>query len=88
MSDDDRARRTQIERRLAQESKETGQVGAWRAWFEHVDERYCHWNRLTPAMHRELQQGDGEITDYFVGKFKEIAEFATPILDDIEGTRG
>ena len=88
MSDDDRARRTQIERRLAQESKETGQVGAWRAWFEHVDERYCHWNRLTPAMHRELQQGDGEITDYFVGKFKEIAEFATPILDDIEGSRG
>ena len=39
-------------------------------------------------MHRELQQGGGEITDYFVRKFKELAEFATPILDDIEGSRG
>lgn len=88
MSADDRARQTQIERRLAQESKKTGRAKEWRRWFDYVDERYRNWNRLTLAMHRELQQGGGEITDYFVGKFEEIAKFARPILDDIEGSRG
>ena len=79
MSADDRARRTQIEQRLARESKKVGLENndLW-PLRESVDERYRHWDRWVPAMHRELQQGGGEITDYFVGKFKEIAEFATP----------
>ena len=88
MSADDLARRTRIEQRLAQESKTVGQVSPWCPWWEHVDERYRHWDTLVPAMYRELQQDGSEITDYFVDKLKKIAEFATPILDDIEGSRG
>lgn len=88
MSDDDRERRTQLEKRLARESRRPGGNRDWRPWFEYVDERYRHWNRLTLDMHRELQQDGGEITDYFVDKFKELDKFAKPILDDIEGTRG
>ena len=89
MSADDRERRTQIERRLDLESKKkTHRPDGWYLWFEFVDEPYRHWDRWVPAMHRELQQNGGEITDYFVGKFKEIAEVARPILDDIEGSRG
>ena len=88
MSADDRKRRQQIEERLAQKSKKTGRENEWWPLRESVDERYRHWDSLVPAMHRELQQDGGEITDYFVGKFKEIAEFAIPVLDDIEGTGG
>lgn len=86
---DDTARRTQIEDRLALElKKQTHRPDDLWPWYEYVDERYRHWDTLVPAMHRELQHGGGEITNYFVGKFKELAEFATPILDDIEGSRG
>ena len=88
MSADDCKRRQQIEERLAQKSKKTGRENEWWPLRESVDERYRHWDSLVPAMHRELQQGGGEITDYFVDKFKELDEFAKPILDDIEGTRG
>ena len=88
MSADDRKRRQQIEERLAQELKKTERDNPVWPWLESVDERYRNWNRLTLAMHRELQQDGGEITDYFVGKFQEIAEFAIPVLDDIEGSRG
>ena len=57
-------------------------------WYEHVDKRYRNWDLLIPDLHRELQQNGGKITDYFVNKFVEIAGFATPILDDIEGSPG
>lgn len=89
MSADDRARCTQIEDRLARELKKKAEWDSdWWPWFEHVDDRFRHWDKWVPAMHRELQQNGGEITDYFVGKFEEIAEVARPILDDIEGSRG
>ena len=89
MSADDLARRTQIEQRLVREAKKKAEWDSdWWPWFEHVDERYRHWDTLVPAMHRELQQDGGEITDYFVRKFEEIAKVATPILDDVEGSHG
>ena len=90
MSDDDRKRRRiPIEDRLDRESKKkTHRPDDEWPWYEYVDERYRHWDSLVPAMHRELQQDGGKITDYFVRKFKEIAEVAKPILDDIEGSRG
>ena len=89
MSDDDRERRRiPIEDRLDRKSKKkTHRPDEWWPWYEYVD-KYRHWDSLVPAMHRELQQDGGEITDYFVGKFQEIAKFAIPVLDDIEGTGG
>ena len=87
MSEEDLTRRKRIEGRLNDEMKIYGSDELW-PWFEYVDKRYRDWDPLIPDLHRELQQNGGEITDYFVNKFKEIAEFAKPILDDIEGSPG
>ena len=87
MSTDDLKRRKRIEKRLNRESKISA-PDEWWPWCEPVDERYRNWDALIPDLHRELQQDGGEITDYFVNKFVEIAEFAKPILDDIEGSPG
>ena len=87
MSADDLTRRERIEERLNGEMKISGPHDMW-PWFEHVDGRYRDWDPLIPDLHRELQQNGGEISEYFVNKFKEIAEFAKPILDDTEGSPG
>ena len=87
MSADDLTRRERIEERLNGEMKISGPHDMW-PWSEHVDGRYRDWDPLIPDLHRELQQNGGEISEYFVNKFKEIAEFAKPILDDIEGSPG
>ena len=87
MSADDLTRRKRIEERLNDERKIFKPHDEW-PWFEYVDERYRNWDLLIPDLHRELQQNGGEITDYFVNKFVEIAKFAVPILDDVEGNPG
>ena len=87
MSPSDLKRRKRIEKRLNRESKISA-PDEWWLWYEPVDERYRNWDALIPDLHRESQQDGGEITDYFVNKFVEIAEFAKPILDDIEGSPG
>ncbi len=49
------------------------------------------WDLLISDLHRESQHDGGEITDYFVNEFNEIAKLARPILDDVEripGSRG
>ena len=76
----------QIEQRLDDESSPDLR-SQWWPWYKVVDEQYRNWDGLIPDLHRELQQGGGEITDYFVDKFVEIAKVARPILDDVEGNR-
>ena len=87
MSEEDLTRRKRIEECLNDEMKIYGSDELW-PWYECVDARYRDWDPLIPDLHRELQQNGGKITDYFVNKFVEIAGFATPILDDIEGSPG
>ena len=88
MSKNDLKRRKLLEKRLIKTISHTYPEDESWPWYEHVDERYRNWDALIPALHRELQQDGGEITNYFVNKFVEIAEFAKPILDDIEGSPG
>ena len=54
-------------------------------WWEWVDAKYYDWDSLIPDLHREVKKGGGDITNYFVGKFKEIADQAGPIIDCIDG---
>ena len=64
-----------------------GMSSSWWPWY--VVDEYRNWDLLIPDLHRESQQdGGGKIAGYFVDKFVEIAEFAKPILDDIEGSPG
>ena len=90
---DDLRRRTRIDEGLAGVSK-NNMGNEWWPWKEFVVEEYRNWDLLILDLHRESQQDGGgkitggKITDYFVDKFVEIAEFAKPILDDIEGSPG
>ena len=89
MPEADRLRREEIDKRLKPLADVSAGVSStpWWPWCEFVADKYRNWDLLIPDLHRELQQDGGEITDYFVGKFVEIAEFAKPILDDVEGNR-
>ncbi len=93
MTGDDLRRRERIDERLAGVSK-NGMSSSWWPWYEFVVDEYRNWDLLIPDLRRESQQDGGgkitggKITDYFVNKFVEIAKFARPILDDIEGSPG
>ena len=93
MKGDDLQRRELIDERLAGVSK-NGMSSSWWPWYEFVVDEYRNWDLLIPDLRRESQQdgggeiAGGKITDYFVKKFVEIAEFARPILDDIERSTG
>ena len=95
MTGDDLRRRERIDEhleRLAGVSK-NNMGNEWWPWKgkekEFVVEEYRNWDLLIPDLRRESQQdGGGKIAGYFVDKFVEIAEFAKPILDDIERSTG
>ena len=82
VSKDDRERRDRLQEKLGELGKK--QSSLWPCW-EWVDEKYRDWNPLIPQMDEEVREGGGEITNYFVGKFKEIADQVIPIIDCIDG---
>ena len=57
--------------------------GSW-PWYEYVRSEYRYWDDLTPRLYQECQNGDGDITKYFVNKFKDMFEEATRIIDGID----
>ena len=88
MSAGDLTQRKLIEKRLKESLTGAARNSDSWLWYEYFTGRYYNWDGLIFNMHRELQQdGGGEITDYFVGKFVEIAKVARPILNDVEGNR-
>ena len=88
MDDDyDRSRREKLDREIPKKVKH-GDSSEWHIWWKYVDEKYRNWEpSLFPKIYRELElEGDGgEITDYFVTQFVEIAKAVIPIIDRIEG---
>ena len=82
VSEDDRARRKKLQQELRKLCMRHDKD--WPCW-EYVDEKYRDWNPLIPKLHEEVAMDGGEITDYFVGKFKEIVDKAIPIIDRIDG---
>ena len=87
VSGNDRERSERLHNEIGKLSKSLGKnQNVYWPWWEWIDDKYRDWNLLIPKMHEELQQdGDGEITNYFIGKFKEIADKAIPIIDRIDG---
>ena len=86
VSEDDRSRRENLAKELRK--LDMKQSMGWPCW-ERFDEKYRDWNPLVPKMHDELQLKDGEIGDitaFFVDKFKEVAKRTIPIIDSIDGS--
>lgn len=57
----------------------------WWLWLRYIDEEYKHWHTIIPTLHRECEEGSGEVTMYFVEKLANIAQVAVPIVDRYEG---
>ena len=51
-----------------------------------MDDRWRNWNPLLPDLQRESETEEGgEITNYFVDRFAEVATKAIPAINEIEG---
>ena len=70
--------------RLQTAFDERGRPGGEWLWWERIEYEYRDWDVLTPRLHQECQAGGGEITNYFVEKFKEVFDWAAPIIDGID----
>ena len=58
----------------------------WYPWWDYVDDKWKDWNPLLPELQRESENDKGgEITDYFVDKFTEVAMKAIPVINKSEG---
>ena len=55
-------------------------------WWDSVDNKWKDWNPLLPELQRESENDKGgEITDYFVDKFTDVAMKAIPVINRFEG---
>ena len=77
----DKERWKQLHKAFAKCGQQGG--GSW-LWWEWIEDEYRYWHALTPRLHQECQDGGGEITKYFVEKFKEVFDRAAPIIDSID----
>ena len=82
LSEVDRERRDALDRELRELGKK--QTPRWPCFD---DEKYGDWDSLSPKLEAELREGGGEITTYFVERFKRFACEATPIINRIDGRR-
>ena len=87
MEDGDKERRlclkTRLKAPLAQ--LQLRRTSPYWPWYGFVPDR-GNWNPLIPDLHHECEQ-PGEITEYFVDRFAEVAEKAILIIDEIEGNQ-
>ena len=82
VSADERRRRQSLDHAFAPHG---GRRDSW-PWFEWVDEQYRDWDSLVPRLYQEIKEDGGEIVEYFVQRFKDIAEIAVPLIDEIDGS--
>ncbi len=55
-------------------------------WWAHVESpRHGDWSAIVPQLARELQDGQGKITDYYVNGLLETARKGIPAIDEVEG---
>ena len=88
MEDEDQLRRKCLEEALGEAFAAKGRRGRVTPdypWWEVEDSYRRYWDPLIPVIDRESRDNGGEVTDYFVKKFTEIAKIAIPIIESIEG---
>ena len=86
MTDAEKNRRSALDSRLAGILNGGEQGDHWWPVWMWVDEPKQSWNVLLPDLYRECEAKGGEITDYFVSTFLNVAAKAIPIIDKVEGT--
>ena len=87
------ATRAEKERReRLEENLRTGLVAgrsdSWWPYLGRVSDEKASWNALLPDLYRELENGGGPITDYYVDGMTDLATTAIPIIDEVERAFG
>ena len=83
MTGEEQKRRECLDKRLVDKFR-SGKSTDWWPWWDWVEGDKRNWDSLVPELHKECQENGGEITDYFVNTFIEIAEKAVPIINETE----
>ena len=84
MSDKDRDRRLRLDFKLKEALIRGTRGDCWPVWdWAHESRR--DWNSLLPDLHKECEENGGDITDYYVRTFIDVAKKAIPIIDELEG---
>ena len=85
MTSGEKERRDSLIKALESELGVGGGAEDWWAWWDWMDDRWLNWNPLLPNLQRESETEEGgEITNYFVDRFTEVATTAIPVIDEIE----
>ena len=79
----DKERRTRLEEMLRIQLA-AGRSDGWWPYLQQVTGEMADWNPLLQRLYRELRDGGGEITDYYVGGMMDIVTKAIPIIDEVE----
>ena len=88
MLPEDCERRDLIQAELESKFPRGRSTARWPRWKAvQLDDKMTYWWPLVPELHRECKSG-GEVTDYFVEKFIDVAREAIPVINGIEGDRG
>ena len=83
MTSKEKKRRGELDAELSEKLGSNRSSGWW-PWWNWVEEDKRNWDSLVPELHKENEDNGGEITEYFVDRFIEIAKEAVPIIDEIE----
>ena len=89
MQDDDGRRRDALDKAIRSKSPDKGRrTFQWPLWIP-LDGRHDDWNSLVPELEKECRREDNvrnrPIRDYFVGELLTIAEWAIPVINEVEG---
>ena len=88
MLPEDCERRDLIQAELEPKFPRGRNTARWPRWKAvQLNEEMTYWWPLVPELHRECKSGGGEVTDYFVEKFIDVAREAIPVINKIEGER-
>lgn len=55
-------------------------------WPQWAETRHTNWTAIVPELVKELAEGGGKITDYYVNGLLDIAQKAIPAIDEVELT--
>ena len=84
MSGDDKNQRSVLDNELKVVLYGGKRTDWWPVWIL-VDESRRDWNPLLPKLYQECEGNGGEISDYLVSTFLDVAAKAIPIIDKVEG---
>ena len=85
MDNDDQNRRDRLAEKFQTKFNKDRSYDWW-PWWVPLDAHKGDWDSRALELEEECRTGAGSITSYFVDQFLDVARWAIPIIDEIDGT--